>query len=435
MKKKPIRIWLGIFMLTALIGVRGYAEENSYTWMLTGTEKVANNPGLIHFTWEICQPPYGPYDTITLHRVCHENHILEKPVQYNGKAILFLPGTWNAGGWSSITDPAVNPWLYLAAHEYDVYVIDFRSTNLPDMDYDQYAGNGIEIAATADWTYGMYREDIKTCVEKIKELANENKIFLGGFSRGGTYMYMYASQYPGDLKGLVSLDGDIKDFPPTAPPLDEDTYNQLIDIFKQGLLVDSQTRQPTPWLFMVFGLDNRDYNNWKLAGVLPYARTLAGEPLPGEFAVISDYVADNLHHLWDAFGVPLTNYHDGYINRDVLIQAVNRFSRFHPYRQILEDLQLQAYENVPYFDYDDHDIYLPAAAFLSPVTCPAKICLLDFIPNMTKSSDVTIYYLESYGHMDILFGTYSLPDVKEPLLQWLNNHNQEAARGIGDYKR
>jgi hypothetical protein len=283
----------------------------------------------------------------------------------------------------------------------------------------------VDISPTADWSNGVFREDIQTCVDKILLLSHAKKIFMSGFSRGVFMMYIYASKYQDHLKGLVILDGVLKDSPPLGTPLDEATFNQLVALFKAGLLLDPNTQQAFPWLNSVSGLDNNTYNSWKLAGVLPFARQLAGAPLPTGFAVISDFVADRVYHLWDFFGLgqgTLSNYYGGYIDRLILVRAINEFSRYYPNIQTLEDVQMAAYDDVPYLDYDDNDIYLPAIAFLSNLFCPFGTCLQDPTPNMTKSTDVTVNYLPGYGHLDVIFGSQSLADVKTPLLNWLNNH-------------
>jgi hypothetical protein len=231
---------------------------------------------------------------------------------------------------------------------------------------------------------------------------------------------------------MVVLDGQIKDLPPTGDALDEATYNQVIALFKAGLLVDPTTSEVIPWLDMVYLLDDLSYNNFKLAGVLPFSSYMVGGPLPTSFDVISDYVANHAHHLWDLFGLGeglLTNYNGGYIDRGVLVKALNEFSRYYPARQTFEDSQMLAYDDVPYFDYDDNDIYLPAIAFLSRLGCQ-NVCLIDVIPNMTLSDDVTINFLQGYGHMDVLFGQYSLTDVKQPLLNWLNDHMDEGSSQV-----
>lgn len=239
-------------------------------------------------------------------------------------------------------------------------------------------------------------------------------------------MYNYARKYHDDLRGIVAFDIIIKDLPPQGTPMDETMYNQVVSLFKAGMLVDPDTLEPMPWVYGVFFLDTLNYNNWKLAGVLPFCKNMVGSPLPTDFPVISDYVADNVHHLWDYFQLgegALSNYHGGYIDREVLVKAVNEFSRYYPHIQTLEDSQMEAYDDVPYFDYDDNDIYLPMVAFLTNyVGCAYSNCLMDIFPYVTRSDDVTVHLLQGYGHMDVMFGKDSLTDVKQPLLDWLNAH-------------
>jgi hypothetical protein len=422
MKKTYVFTMCALLSLFFIVGTNAYAGISH--WELKSVSDVKDNPRLVHFVWETLRPPEGVLDTIRLHRVVKKSKMF-----FNRKVIFMVPGTWNAGRWSEITDPDINPMLYLANNDYDVYTIDLRTGNIPDMSYDQFAEYGIDISSTADWTYGVFREDIKCCVDFIKFSSSVDKIFMSGFSRGVTHMTIYASKYQDDLKGLVALDGLIKDFS-YGTPLDEATYNQIVSLFKAGLLVDPNTSMVIPWLYMAFFLDDVNYNNWKLAGALPYSKNMVGGALPADFDVISDYAADHAHHVWDLIGVgegALTNYHGGYIDRNDLVDVLNEFCRYYPYIQTLEDTQLFAHDDVPYFDYDDNDIYLPMIAFLSKLGCPDNICLIDVLPNITLSDDVTINLLQGYGHMDVLFGTYSLTDVKQPLLDWLNDHLDEGS--------
>ena len=426
---KPVRIvvilvYWAIFSLPLSFVVKADDLPNP-EWELKSIAQVENNPLLTHFTYEVSRPPYCAWDRIRLHRGVLDDQAANPedeppPARDNRKVILMIPGTWNAGGWSKITDPTLNPMLHLANNGYDVFTMDYRTVNIPDLAYEQYSTQGIDLSPTTDWTYAVFREDIKACVEKIKELTGARKIFLSGFSRGGVLMYIYASKYQSDLKGLISLDGGIKDSIPYGVRLDESTYNQIVALFKEGVFIDPNTHSVFPWLAGITNLDERAYNSMRLAGVLPYARILAGAPLPEEFDNVSDWVADKIHYM---LGEGLfTNYHGGYIRRDILVTVMNEFTRYTPNIQTLEDSQLMAHGDVPYFDYDDNDIFLPTIAFLTEIMCPQKSCQLDILPNMTKSKDITIIFLEEYGHMDVLFGTYSLADVKNPLLEWLNNH-------------
>jgi len=412
-----------IIVISLLLAVfPGYAGNDLPGWSLKSIGDIDNHPSLVHFSWETQRPPYTNLDKIALHRLVQvENIVLNK------KIIFMLPGTWNAGGWSRITDPAVNTMIFLANNGFDVYTLDYRSKNIPDMDNDQFDQYGIDISVTTTWTYGVFRDDIKACVDLIKKLTNGHKIFMSGFSRGTNLLYYYASKYPDDLRGMVVLDYFIKDNPPIGTPLDEATYRMAIDLFKEKLLVDPVSADAVPWLIPpAFYLDDVTYSNWKLAGCLPFARSMVGGPLPADYEEISDYVADSAYHIWDVFGLgegALSNYDDDQIDREVLITVLNEFNRYYPNIQGLEDTQLQAWDDVPYFDYDDNDIYLPAIAFVtSYIGCPYGSCQFDILPNMTRSSDVTVKWLTGYGHIDVLFGKNSLTDVKQPLLQWLNDH-------------
>lgn len=338
-----------------------------------------------------------------------------------------VPGTWDAGGWSKRTDPAVNTLIYLAVNGYDVFTMAYRTSYLPNMTYEQFDDQGVDIAGTIGWTYGAYRDDIKACVDKLKSITKAKKIFMSGFSRGSFLMFMYASKYQNDLKGLITFDGWIKDFPAdTSQAVDEATFNYFASLLAQGFLPTPDDCQgvlcpPPGMMYQLLSEATWEYyDTWQLASVVPLAQTMAGEPLPQEFATISDFVADDAHNKWG--DILFSNYYGGYIKKEVLIDIMGEFSRYWPTIQDFEQWQIESWDDVPYFDYDDNIIDLPAIAFLTPFFCPEGICLDNSIPNKTINEDVTIHYLEHYGHMDILFGIDSLMDIKEPLLEWLNAH-------------
>lgn len=409
-KCSVVLIVLFMFLLSVSVNVQAASGQ----WQLKEIGTIKTNPLLVHNIWEVNRPPYGTLDKITLHRVISQN---SRPI-LSKKVILMLPGTWQAGGWSKITDGNVNPMIYLANNGYDVYTIDYRAANIPDMDYDQFATKNIDISSTTNWTFGVYREDVKACVEQIKKLSGVTRIFMSGFSKGATLMYIYANKYESDLKGLISFDGEIKRyFPPTGtPPMDEATYNFTIDLFKKGQLPITSVGV-APWLQ---NITTSNYENWKLAGVLPFARKMVGATLPEQFTTISDWVADDAHNLWGP-GF-FANYKGGSIDRDVLVTVIDEFTRYYPAIQSFEHLQLAAYNyDVPYFDYFQNQINLPALGFLTQLTYPPNI---DAVPNLTNSSDVTVKFLPGYGHMDVIFGKNSLKDVKKPLLEWLNSHTR-----------
>ncbi len=399
---------------------------NSGDWENKSVSTVPDNPGLKHYRWEMARPPDGEFDRIALHRVVNKKG--KGPNKPNKKkVILMLPGTWDAGGWSKLTDPAVNPMLYLANNGYDVFTMSYRNSFLPNMASDQFAQFGVDISGTGDWTYGAYREDIKACVDKIKRISKARTIFMSGFSRGTFLMYIYASKHQEDLKGLVTFDGWFKAFPPlVAEARDEAIFNYVVNLFKAGSLpvnpaCTNPLCPPQGIMYPMMVEATWDaYDSWQLASVAPHAPNLVGEPLPADFAAVSDFVADDAYNLWGPGA--FSNYYDGLIDREVLITAMSEFTRYWPSVQNFESWQLDAWDDVPYFDYDDNEVDLPAIGFLTPFFCPGGVCLNDAIPNKTINEDVTLHYLPDYGHVDIMFGADSLADVKEPLLQWLETH-------------
>jgi pimeloyl-ACP methyl ester carboxylesterase len=400
-----------LLMITFSLTVRA---RNSSGWQLKEVSEVRGNPALIHMVWQNNNNSADPLNRIALHRVVKQRC----DQRDSSKVIMMLPGTWQAGGWSAVADKALNTLVYLADNGYDVYTMDFRTANIPETDYDQLMAGGRDLfLPVTDWTYGVFREDVKLGVEKVKQESRAAKIFMSGFSRGATLMFIYANKYQGDLKGLISLDGVIKDYPPAGTQMNEATYRQAIAAFKAGLLPNPAAGSTVPWMYDV---EAPNYESWKLAGALPQSRKMVGAPLPGQFATISDLVADEAHNLWGA-GL-FTNYYGHYIEKEILVKVVNEFSRYYPSVQSIEDLQLAAYGDVPYFDYDDNQVNLPALAFLTRLNCPDNARPSDDIPNLTTSNDVTIIFLSGYGHLDLMFGVNSLRDVKQPLLEWLIRH-------------
>jgi len=110
------------------------------------------------------------------------------------------------------------------------------------------------------------------------------------------------------------------------------------------------------------------------------------------------------------------------MDKDVLIGIEKHFTRYWPAIQDVEGSQLNAYsgDDCPFLDYDDNLADLPLLGFLSELFCPGGLCL--YLPgNKTLSSDVTFVYLPGYGHLDVYSGTHALEEVKQPMLDWMND--------------
>ncbi len=389
------------------------------TWRYEGVSNAESYPGLKHYIWETERPPYDLFDKIALHRLVYEPNnwkaIPGRPSPNKKKVIFIIPGTWSKGS-STIDEERYALNIFLANRGYDVYSMDFRTSYLPNLPYDQFAEYGYDVSSTADWTYGAFREDIKACVDKVKRVSRAKKIFLAGRSRGGTQMWIYASKYwKKDLKGLIGLDGG-SPFPSSSPPRSKEEYDAAIAAFKAAGM----------YLSEVSGYEQSQY-----AGAVPYSHNAVGfeslddavlatkanypwaeYPPPEPVETVSDLVAYGAHFAWGNGKV--TNYYGGFIDLDILIKVEKNFTRYWP--------MVQNVERSNDLDYAENDaeIDLPIIYFGSELGCPGGICLTPGLPLRAASTDVTIVYLEDFGHLDVYVGTYSLQEVKEPLFEWLN---------------
>jgi hypothetical protein len=424
---------MSLFAVSDSLAMGGKKGPN---WGYKGVTVEENLPGVKHYVWEIARPPYGPFDKIALHRFVYEPLNLMAipglPPRDKRKVLFIIPGTWDSGSPKG-SDPNFAENYFFAANGYDVYSMDFRTSYVTNLAYDQFAANGIDVSPTGDWTYGVFREDIKTCVDKAKDISRTKKLFMAGRSRGGTQLFIYASKYwQEDLKGLISLDGGGKITPPSGNKMTQAAYQIAVNLFKQGML-------PPP--LNVFLTEVSGYEQAQFAGAVPFAKTAVGydlaadAPLPAgpppdgsAIETVSDYVAYGAYWAWGAGKV--TNYYtpypggsgETYMYQDVLINIESNFTRYWPAIQDLEGSQLTAYSGsgCPFLDYDDNLANLPMIAFFSELFCPGGLCL--YLPgNMTLSADVTFKYLKGYGHLDVYSGTHSLEDVKQPMLEWMND--------------
>lgn len=425
---------LFIFTLFVVPSSNAWFGKKQSKWAYQGVETMQDNPDVKRYKWETQRPPNGPFDKISLYRVVKENYnrlmIPYKPAPDRRKVLFMIPGTWSRGKVKG-TGSTLQTAVFLAKNGYDVYTMDFRTINLPDeYAYDQFATYGIDISSTADWTYGVFREDIKACVDKAKKISRAGKIFMAGRSRGGTQMFIYASKYADDLKGMISLDGGGKILPPSGTQITEEEYLATVQAFKAGLAGPLLAERTNPEQ-SVFG------------GLVPYSTNLVGSPLPtvpelpygpppdgSNIETIADYLAYSSYYVWGVGGVTnvYTPYPGGegetYIDKIVLADILHSLTRYWPQIQNIEGSQTGAYSGTPggcpFLDYDDNLADLPLIAFLGELFCPGGGCL--YLPgNMTLSDDATFIYLEGYGHLDVYSGTHSIEDVKQPMLEWMND--------------
>lgn len=410
-------------------------------WTYRGVSIADADPALKHYVWEAARPPFGPFDRIALHRFVQEPNnaaaIPGRPAPDSRKVLFIIPGTWDRGA-PKASDPKVSENWFFAAHGYDVYSIEFRTAYVANLAASQFAGAGYAgaLQATGDWTYGVFREDIRECVSLAKEIARTDKLFLAGRSRGGTQMYIYAAKYAQeDLKGLISLDGGgaYVTFD-RSRQMSEAAFNATLTAFKAN----------GPYLTEV-----SSFEQGRLAGAVPFSTNDVGKPLPtiadlpldkpipayapaekAVLATVSDYAAYGSFYAWGAGKV--TNYYtpypggsgETYMNREVLVGILSNFTRYWPRVQDVEGLGMANYGTThPYLDYvDTGNVTVPLLVFGSEFGCPNGVCRTPLANQVTRvaSKDITTVFLAGYGHLDVYAGTHSIEQVKQPMLDWMN---------------
>jgi pimeloyl-ACP methyl ester carboxylesterase len=445
--RKFVNLIIVLFLFTSIIIVNdllacGHEKVN---WIYKGSSVSEYDPELKHFIWETDRPPYGPWDKIALHQFVKQKHNWDAnpylPSRDPRKVLFIIPGTWDRGAPKG-SNPNVSETWFFAAHDYDVYSIEFRTGYIkPNLAYEQFVqfGLGEVLKGTADWTYGAFREDIKACIELAKRISGAKKLFLAGRSRGGTQMYIYAAKYwKEDLKGLIGLDGSSPWLPIENPGQQktESEFLAAVQAFKNGTL----SAPYNTFLSQVSAY----YDEFQFAAAVPYATTTVGGPLPAasqlnppipnfapadkkEINFVSDLVAWRSYYSWGAGKV--SNYYkpypggqgETYMDRSVLLEIYAIFTRYWPRIQDLEAAYMTGYSNCPFLDYDDvSDITLPILHFFSELGCVGGSCLNTTQPYKVQSTDITLKYLPGYGHLDVYAGTHSLEDVKQPMLEWMN---------------
>lgn len=393
------------------------ADKQEMNWVYRGVNTLEVDQTIKHYKWEL-DVGGGPYDKIAVHRYVRETNntkaIPERPAPDHSKVLFIINGTYAKEG----TDlPAIYDSVYFPQQGYDVWTMDFRTAYLPTLSYEQFEEKYPEgLQSTANWTYDVFREDIKKAVELTKKVARTNKIFMAGRSRGGTQMYIYAAKYAEDLKGLIGLDGG----PVNRNAEDESTQRvKTREEFEQQL-AEFRTGAHGRLLAEV-GL----YENGVLQGAIEDVDEAVGGAIPFEGVMAPDgsYVkdlTDSIGYIYGANNWSTSNY---YVHQDkeIFRKARANYTRYWPAIQSFETSFLEGYADAPFLDYDDTGrLNLPVIHFESNYSCPDGDCTDSATARSIPSHDHTVKYFPTYGHVDIYYGTSSIEDIKKPMLDWMN---------------
>ncbi|MEM2086443.1 MAG: alpha/beta fold hydrolase [Archaeoglobaceae archaeon] len=359
-------------------------------------EKTVRGTELKRSVWTVDRPPYGSYDKIAIERVVNESIGGDKPV------ILILPGTWSSGeqlanlswndnGWIDVNEEyALVP--FLANRGFDVYTIDYRTHFVPN--------NTTDFSFMFEWGWVNWIWDIKTAVEKIKQISGKEKIYLAGESFGGSAAQNYATLFQEDLKGLILLDGMARVGTRT------NSYNLTANLtaMKAGAI---QYQVPS----------NGGPNNWHI-----WVDAIVN---PSPIKNITLLSGLSTWYVFPGAANPFS-YPWAILIPHVYFAVMAAFDPFWSNRLNLDRSAYADWQNCPYlpFDFDDHysEITVPVISFVSQWGYNLGLLVPGFggpCVNPTGSDDFTCVLLQGYGHLDVYNGPFIRKDVNEPLLNWM----------------
>jgi pimeloyl-ACP methyl ester carboxylesterase len=375
---------IGITILAAIASlaiVRGAAAQEQGFALAGGPRQLLSEP-TIYTTRYLDR--IGPtfYDKIALHRVA----LGPRTVEHRAITVLYLPGT-NMNGEIAVENPRYSLPVYLALRGVDVWTMDYRTHFVPP---------GVT-ASTVDsvfkrWTNQEFAADVERAAKFILATTKSRQIYVAGFSRGVEFAYLFAAMHPGQVRGLIVLDGFIPRRPSRQMPpgrIVEDIGGPHLTYEKRHFLMQSVIANPDG------------------PAPLPKYRT-ARENL--------------MHVVYDSRGFGgkggLANPQGGFSDPVVLARVLIGYDRYWP--------AIQDYNNpfTPALLKSLKESKIPVIAFSSTNIAPDWPA---WVLSSAKSTgtDPTFSKLEGWGHLDVLCGNYAPAKVYQPIMNWLRRHQME----------
>jgi dienelactone hydrolase len=350
-----------------------------------GPRELTKVPGL--YEWRYLDR-IGPtfYDKVALHRIARG----PRPPQHPALVLLYLPGT-NMNGEIAVENPRYSLPVYLAAHGVDVWTLDYRTHFIPgNVPADAIAN------VVARWTNEVFAADIQEAAAFVMTTSGAARIFVAGFSRGVEFAYLLAAMHPGEVRGIIALDGFLPRHPSRAAPADrvvDDIGGTHLTYDKRHFLMQSVITNPDG------------------PAPIPKYRT----------------ARENLEHVvYDAkdFGGHggLANPQGGFSDPLILARVLIGYDRYWP--------AVQDYENP--FTPDRLAALkaskIPVIAFSSTNIAPQWPEWVTDSAHSTGSGQVTVLKFAGLGHLDVLCGTRSEQGVYAPALRFMNQVIKRAAK-------
>jgi pimeloyl-ACP methyl ester carboxylesterase len=411
------------FFIAKSFGATTSAETG---WTLTtNSRSLKAYPALQETIWQknASMPPNGQYDKIGLHRLVNTGS--------SSKGVVFiLPGLYGSGENTISNPPSDNFTLtenyshpiYWANRGFEVYSVDYRMHFVPAN------LNASQLSFMVDWGLEQMMSDIKEAVTKTKEASGTSKIFMAGFSMGGTWVQYYAAKYwQEDLRGILLLD-----------PASKTTFTKnsvLTNLFNLTKELDAikiygnwswenpqQAYSASPlnpgYLFLI----QYASQNPTAPAKWPNGTLLTPTINPNTNATWAN-ISEWFEYRGNSGGN--SNTYGGYGNNSVNLNVAAGVDRWMPNRPFRDSAAMLDWSISPYISYDFvahiKEINVPVLGFRSALL---GIPTYGPLTNGMATTDFTSIVLANYGHTDVIRGTYNARDVAQPALNWMMSHYQ-----------
>ncbi len=345
--------------------------------------------------WQSDRPPGGPFDRVRLHRF---------PATGAARAaLLYLPGT-NMNGVFNV-DPEHDLARRIALGGVTVFTLDYRTRAVPP-------GGVTDFSFMQEWTLERFTADARAALTFVRSQSPDVPLFVAGFSRGAALATTLTCQAPGELRGLILLDGHLKN----AKALEAPTA--LVGTLDQARR-EYLARGPAQ-------MDVAAGIGWSDREVL--MQTVAANPsapaTDGQSENLAQQLAGLLYAAWGPgrLAHPIGSPDGKGISRpEVLASLLEDYDRYYPAVQDVEGRLIASVADHPDTSLDDCWGELGVPLLWFGTTGMGNAWLLDGLSSAVHAGARTleVHVLEGYGHLDILVSESSPEDVYRPTLEWL----------------
>ncbi len=367
-------------------------------WVLSTPDRLVSNlPTLSETVWTLSRAPFSPFDLIALRRIAPSQ---ENRARQTGPPFLFLPGA-HCHGEILFPSEQFDLRIYLATRGVETWTLDYRTHFVPrEQIYDS--------AFMQAWTTEAFIDDVLSAVQRVREASGQQKVVLGGFGLGATFAVLAAAKVAGEgIAGLVLLDGYVLDLP------DEDP------LYRE--------RTPTPnWFADDLEGHFLPYKRW-----IKILQDVIDDPAGPDFLPVPvfDNRAQALAHFLYVnanFGGRggLSNAQNGKADIVRLARFLQHQDRYWPRVQNHGGFSLSRHLANSQFDYEKalRALRLPLLAFASDGMDEGGIHWserVQFTARATASAQVQLRLLHDWGYLDVLMGSAAMPEVYNPIADWI----------------